>query len=299
MSAIERVHARQILDSRGNPTVEVELALRSGATGRAAVPSGASTGEFEATELRDGGSEYLGKGVTQAVGNVNGEIAEAIAGARRRRPGRAGRQADRARRHAEQVAPGRQRDPRRVAGRRARGRRGGGPAAVALPRRRGRARPAGADDERPQRRRARRQHGRLPGVHDRAGRRDVVQRGPALRRRGLPRAEEDAARPQARHDGRRRGRLRARTWSPTRRRCSCSSRASRPAGYKPGERHRDRAGPGDVGDLRGRRLRPRARGPQAVARPSWPTTGPSWPASTRSCRSRTAWTRRTGTAGRR
>jgi enolase len=80
MSAIERVHARQILDSRGNPTVEVELALRSGATGRAAVPSGASTGEFEATELRDGGSEYLGKGVTQAVDNVNGEIATAIAG---------------------------------------------------------------------------------------------------------------------------------------------------------------------------------------------------------------------------
>jgi enolase len=80
MSAIERVHARQILDSRGNPTVEVELALRSGATGRAAVPSGASTGEFEATELRDGGSEYLGKGVTQAVGHVNGEIAAAVKG---------------------------------------------------------------------------------------------------------------------------------------------------------------------------------------------------------------------------
>jgi enolase len=80
MSAIERVHARQILDSRGNPTVEVELALRSGATGRAAVPSGASTGEFEATELRDGGPEYLGKGVSKAVGHVNGEIAKAIAG---------------------------------------------------------------------------------------------------------------------------------------------------------------------------------------------------------------------------
>jgi enolase len=80
MSQIERVHARQILDSRGNPTVEVELGLRSGATGRAAVPSGASTGEFEATELRDGGAEWGGKGVTQAVGNVNGEIAEAIGG---------------------------------------------------------------------------------------------------------------------------------------------------------------------------------------------------------------------------
>jgi enolase len=76
VSQIETVHARQILDSRGNPTVEVELALRSGATGRAAVPSGASTGEFEATELRDGGDAYGGKGVTQAVGNVNGEIAE-------------------------------------------------------------------------------------------------------------------------------------------------------------------------------------------------------------------------------
>ncbi|MCU0313137.1 MAG: phosphopyruvate hydratase [Solirubrobacteraceae bacterium] len=80
MSQIDRVHARQILDSRGNPTVEVELVLRSGAAGRAAVPSGASTGEFEATELRDGGDAWLGKGVTQAVANVNGEIAQAVAG---------------------------------------------------------------------------------------------------------------------------------------------------------------------------------------------------------------------------
>jgi len=80
VSQIETVHARQILDSRGNPTVEVELRLRSGAAGRAAVPSGASTGEFEATELRDGGEPYGGKGVTKAVGNVNGEIAEAVAG---------------------------------------------------------------------------------------------------------------------------------------------------------------------------------------------------------------------------
>jgi len=80
MSQIEHVHARQILDSRGNPTVEVELSLRSGAWGRAAVPSGASTGEFEATELRDGGSDWLGKGVTQAVDNVNGEMATAVRG---------------------------------------------------------------------------------------------------------------------------------------------------------------------------------------------------------------------------
>jgi enolase len=80
MSQIDRVHARQILDSRGNPTIEVELGLRSGATGRAAVPSGASTGEFEATELRDGGDAWGGKGVTKAVANVNVEIAAAIAG---------------------------------------------------------------------------------------------------------------------------------------------------------------------------------------------------------------------------
>jgi enolase len=80
VSQIEKVHARQILDSRGNPTVEVDLFLRSGAHGRAAVPSGASTGEFEAVELRDGGNAWGGKGVTKAVGHVNGEIAEAIKG---------------------------------------------------------------------------------------------------------------------------------------------------------------------------------------------------------------------------
>jgi enolase len=81
MSAIGRVHGRQILDSRGNPTVEVEVTLESGATGRAAVPSGASTGQFEAVELRDADkSVYGGKGVLQAVRNVDGEIAEAVRG---------------------------------------------------------------------------------------------------------------------------------------------------------------------------------------------------------------------------
>jgi enolase len=80
MSRIERVQARQILDSRGNPTVEVEIGLRSGAHGHAAVPSGASTGEFEATELRDGGERWGGKGVHRAVGNVNGEIAQRLLG---------------------------------------------------------------------------------------------------------------------------------------------------------------------------------------------------------------------------
>ena len=80
MTAIADVHARQILDSRGNPTVEVEIGLESGALGRAAVPSGASTGAHEAVELRDGGAEYGGKGVLAAVGNVRGEIAEAVRG---------------------------------------------------------------------------------------------------------------------------------------------------------------------------------------------------------------------------
>jgi enolase len=80
LSEIEKVHARQILDSRGNPTVEVDVLLKSGAAGRAAVPSGASTGEFEAVELRDGEDAWGGKGVSQAVANVNGELADAVHG---------------------------------------------------------------------------------------------------------------------------------------------------------------------------------------------------------------------------
>ena len=80
MSAIETIIGREILDSRGNPTVEVDVVLESGAHGRAAVPSGASTGQFEAVELRDGGDRFVGKGVSIAVSNVNGEIAEELEG---------------------------------------------------------------------------------------------------------------------------------------------------------------------------------------------------------------------------
>ena len=80
MSEIQLVHGRQIIDSRGNPTVEVEIGLKSGAAGRAAVPSGASTGEHEAVELRDGGDVFGGKGVSNAVANVNGEIRQAVTG---------------------------------------------------------------------------------------------------------------------------------------------------------------------------------------------------------------------------
>jgi enolase len=78
MSSIDRIHAREVLDSRGNPTIEVDVHLAGGATGRAMVPSGASTGEHEAVELRDGGSRYRGRGVEHAVRNVNGEIAAAL-----------------------------------------------------------------------------------------------------------------------------------------------------------------------------------------------------------------------------
>ena len=80
MSKIAGVTGLEVLDSRGNPTVEVTVTLQSGATGSAMVPSGASTGEHEAVELRDGGARYLGKGVTKAVGNVNGDIAKALVG---------------------------------------------------------------------------------------------------------------------------------------------------------------------------------------------------------------------------
>ncbi len=80
MTVILGVFGRQILDSRGNPTVEVEVELASGATGRAAVPSGASTGSFEAVELRDGGEAFGGKGVMKAVEHVNGEIADTLVG---------------------------------------------------------------------------------------------------------------------------------------------------------------------------------------------------------------------------
>lgn len=81
MSVIESVYAREVLDSRGNPTVEVEVALESGAEGRAIVPSGASTGAFEAVELRDGDKgRYLGKGTQNAVNNVNTIIAPELEG---------------------------------------------------------------------------------------------------------------------------------------------------------------------------------------------------------------------------
>ena len=117
---IAKVHGREILDSRGNPTVEVEVTLDGGAFGRAAVPSGASTGEREALELRDGDkSRYLGKGVRKAVSHVNGELATRASSASDHDQRVARREDDRARRHAHEEPPRRQRAARRLDGVRA------------------------------------------------------------------------------------------------------------------------------------------------------------------------------------
>ncbi len=136
MTAIIDIVGREILDSRGNPTVEVDVVLEDGSMGRAAVPSGASTGAHEAMELRDGGPRYLGKGVEQ---RGRGGQRRDLRGDRRhgsRKPDPYRPDDDRARRHAEQEPARRQRHPRRVAGRR-QGRVGGfRPAALPLCRRR-------------------------------------------------------------------------------------------------------------------------------------------------------------------
>ena len=168
MSVIVEIVGREILDSRGNPTVEVDVVLDNGCRGRAAVPSGASTGRHEAVELRDGGDRFGGKGVRRAVAAVHGELSRAVRGLdargpvrHRSRPGGGGR-------HRGQVAPRGQRDPgRQPRGRQGRGRR---PRSAAVPPsgRGRRAAAAGAADERREWRRACRQSDRYPGVHDRA-----------------------------------------------------------------------------------------------------------------------------------
>ena len=198
MATIAKVHAREILDSRGNPTVEVDVRLSDGAFGRAAVPSGASTGEHEAVELRDGDRKrYGGKGVLTALRQRQPRNRAGDHRHGRGRPGGARPQALRAGRHAEQGAARRERDPRRVARERARGRGLGGRAAVEVPRRPDGATHAGADVQHPQRRQARDRLHRLPGVHGDAARRAELQGRPALGGRDLPlageRAEEDGA----------------------------------------------------------------------------------------------------------
>ncbi len=171
MTAIADIHAREILDSRGNPTVEVEVTLDNGTMGRAAVPSGASTGAHEAVEKRDGGARYGGRGVRQAVEAVNGEIFDALSGfdaadqlAIDRTLIELDGTPNKARLGANAILGV---EPRRRQG----GRRRSRPAALPLCRRRLCPHPAGADDEHRQWRRACRQPDRHPGIHDRAGRR--------------------------------------------------------------------------------------------------------------------------------
>ncbi len=172
MTAIVDIIGREILDSRGNPTVEVDVVLEDGSMGRAAVPSGASTGAHEAVELRDGDkSRYLGKGVLKAVDAVNGEIFDAIVGmdAEDQRGIDAAMieldgTPNKARLGANAIL-GVSLAVAKAAAAASR------PAALPLCRRRQRARAAGADDEHHQRRRACRQPDRHPGIHDHAGRR--------------------------------------------------------------------------------------------------------------------------------
>ncbi len=231
MSMIVDIHGRQILDSRGNPTVEVDVTLDDSTVGTAAVPSGASTGVHEAWELRDGDKSHVPR-----QGRAEGRRQRQRQDRRRAdRHGRAGpdrrRPADdRARRHAEQEEPRRERDPRRLAGH------GpcGGPvlraAAVPLPRRLERPAAARADDEHRQRRPACRQHRRRAGVHGHAAGLRQVQRRAPLRLRNVPPPQEGAARQEAQHGRRRRRRLRARSAEQRRgARPDPRSRSRRPA----------------------------------------------------------------------
>ena len=196
---IASVHGREILDSRGNPTVEVEVTLASGAFGRAAVPSGASTGEREALELRDGDKKrYLGKGVLKAVANVNGEIAKAVTGGEFDQ-----RSLDRKMIDLDGTPTKSRLGANAILGvsmaaAHAAAAEAKKPLLRASRRRQRRAAPAGADDEHPQRRRARRFERRRAGVHGDARWRADVRRSAADRRGDFSRAARVAeeARPR-------------------------------------------------------------------------------------------------------
>ncbi len=208
MTAIIDIIGREILDSRGNPTVEVDVVLEDGAMGRAAVPSGASTGAHEAVELRDGDkSRYLGKGVEKAVEAVNTEIFDALAGMDaedQRGIDAALIELDGTRNKSRLGANAILGVSLATAKAAAETQR---PAAVPLSRRRRRARAAGADDEHRQWRRARRQPDRHPGIHDYAGVGQFHRRRGAHGRGNFPHAEEVAEGRGAVDQRRRRGRL--------------------------------------------------------------------------------------------
>ena len=296
MSQIETVHARQILDSRGNPTVEVEVTLRSGATGDGPpFPRAPRRASSRPPSCATAARPTAARG-SRAPWPTSTARSPRPSRGRRERPGGAGPAPDRSGRHAREIAARGQCGAGRVAGRRPCGRGRGAPAAVALSRRRGRAHPARADDERAQRRRPRRQQGRLPGVHDRPVRRAELQRVPAGRRRGLPPAQGPSARARPGHGGRRRGRLRARP-RVQRGRAGVPGRRDPVRGLRARSGRGDRAGPRHQRDPLRRRLRARARGPFAERRRAGRLLGRDGRPLPRSSRSRTAWTRRTGTAG--
>ena len=274
------------------------MLLESGVMGRAAVPSGASTGSREAVELRDGDKgRYAGKGVLKAVEFVNTEISEAIVGLDAteqafidktlieldgtENKSRLGANAVLAVSMA--VAKGAAEES--------------GLAALPLPRRRRRDADAGADDERDQRRRARQQQPRLPGIHGRAGRRAVVPRGAALRRRGVSGLEENHRRERHVHRRGRRRRLRAQPAEP------CGGDRDDPRRHRPRRLHR-RPGRGPRAwiapprsffatasyVLDSEKKQPELGGVRRLPRRSWRR-------AIRSSRSRTAWPRTTGKAG--
>ena len=298
MTAIVDIIGREILDSRGNPTVEVDVVLADGSRGRAGVPSGASTGTHEAVELRDGDKKrYLGKGVRNAVEAVNGEIFDALERHGRRGPGQDRRDHDRARRHAQQGPARRQRHPRRVAC----GRQGGGrrqqAAALSLCRRHRGAGSAGADDEHHQWRRACRQSDRLPGIHDRAARRGFLRRSAARRLGDFSHAARGAQSRRPQHQCRRRRRL-----------CAESAVGGGGARFRPGG---DRQG--RLPRRRGRHARARSGGERIFQRRRLPLqrrrqdplgraagriSRRAGRSAIRSCRSKTAWRRTTSPAGR-
>ena len=263
MSAIVRVRARQILDSRGQPTVEAEVELASGAVGPRGGPLGREHGH--AGGHRAARRRHLGlrrQGGHEGRGQRRGR---ARRGAHRPGGGRPGRRRphdDRAGRHPQQGPPGGQRDPRLLAGGGPRGGVRGRPAPLPLPGRGGRAPPARAAHEHPQRGRARRQHGRPPGVHGRPGRRPHVRRRPAHGRRGLRRAQAGAARARAVHRGGRRGRLRPR---PGHQRRGAGDHHARHRGRRlhAGPGRGPRPGSGGQRVPPGRRVRPVRRGPHA------------------------------------
>ena len=236
MSDIVYVAGREILDSRGNPTVEVEVVLSSGAHGPR------RRAERCVDRRARGGRAARRRRPLRRQGRADrGRLRQRrdrrrARGVRRPRPARASTAScstSTAPTTRAGSAPTRS-SARQLAVAKAAADRARAPA-VPLRRRQQRPRPAGADDERAQRRRARRQHGRLPGVHDHAGRRAVVQRGAALGHRDVPRAQEGAAR-QGAVDGASATRAGSRPTSPpTRTRSSCSSRRSSKAGYTPGD----------------------------------------------------------------